>query len=1454
MRLLNSLLTALFFIAGIFFITLNQPDSHTNPNKVKKISHGRSGALEALDFWTRARAYPNTDIPADKYFRAYETSKSKTREVSNLLSAGSIWDPIGPLNLQGRTKSVAINPLDPNTVYVGTASGGLWRSRTGGLGGDWQQVKLGYPALGISAIAINPVDTNIMYLGTGEVYNYSKAVGGLVLRTTRGSYGIGILKTTDGGSTWTKSLDWTYDQQQGVQMIRLNPLNPNTIWAATTEGIYKSSDAGASWENLFGLQMANDLVIHLTDTNSIMVTGGNFTPSYVLVTTDGGSEWNISPMPTYTGKILLAIYPLHPNVVYASAADSTTGVGGFFRTTNFGTTWTKLRNYSANNSFMGVQGWYSHYVAVYPTDSSIIIHNAVGRSKSTNGGQYFYTVSTGYSDNHGYAIHPTNPDIVYAVNDDGVYRSTDFGDSYTNIGFGLQTGQVYNGFSCSTSDSLVALLQTQDHIPGYLYLGSNIWLSSANDEAGWTAIDPTNDNNMYAINRFGGYILKSTDRGSSFNYKWNFTGTGAWNSPVVISPSDANTIYFADTKVYKSTDGAEYWSLMNSGANLDNNPALSLAMSATNSDTVYVGTAPIATLAHIFRTVNGGTSWTNITGSLPNRYPIDLAVDPTNSRVVYAAFGGFGSGHLFRTSDAGATWADISGPLPDAPATAVVVDPLHPEVIYAGNDLGVYVSTNSGTTWASFSSGLPDAVIVADLAISPSNRTLRVATHGNGVWERKMLYELPSNFFDYKALSVNSPMSGSQYLLTSDIPMSATFRNLSVAAQPDSFDVKMRILSGSTELYSVTKRIAGLAVAENRLVDFGHGFIPSSDGNFTAQVISLASDFNPSNDTTQISFVVALPSNVSNWTSSKVHSIYSEIVGGDVGPSGDDSQTRIGLPFTFVYDNKSYDSIQISTNGWAELGSGIPGDLIGLSTTSQLGGYFTTTLATTGHPTKALGPWWTDLSADYGAITYTSTGISPDRIFTIQWKNIPAYCCDAATTITLNFQIKLHETTNLIEFCYGPKSAGTLAGYTGASIGLKDYVGGDYRFFDVYSHQTGTTGQLRSDLTPVANWPGADSAYLITTNTMGIAAAHDAGWNLVSVPMTRSDNSATAVFPTANAGTLFRYVAQYQSVDSLVPGAGYWIKFASSGSQFIAGSSLSSVTVPVNTGWNIIGSVDHDIPAPSGGIIMSSVFGYTPQSGYTADTTLTPGKGYWVKTNTAGSLTLGLVAQQKVIAPASDAQCSITITDKRGYAQKLFVSESDIDPSLFELPPLPPAEMFDARFASHRMLEVCPSTSKNELIFPILMQSPVYPLTVSFKSSPSAQRTYELAELSGGKIITTHSLTGDGTFQITADENRSIRIVAQSPRAVPVRFALTQNYPNPFNPSTTISFDVPQKSMVHLTVYDILGKEIMTLADGEYEAGSYTVRGDFSNLASGIYIYRMNAGTFSDVKKMVFTK
>jgi len=171
-----------------------------------------------------------------------------------------------------------------------------------------------------------------------------------------------------------------------------------------------------------------------------------------------------------------------------------------------------------------------------------------------------------------------------------------------------------------------------------------------------------------------------------------------------------------------------------------------MEVSYQTSEKVYLATAPLGTVrGNIFRTTNSGTDWTNITGILPDRFPSDIAVDPINDNIVYITFYGFGSGHVFKSTNSGDIWADISDNLPDIPAPAVVVDPNNINHIYVGTDVGVFVSTTGGGNWQDFNDGLPGAVQVMDFNITTVNNVIRVMTHGNGAYERKLLSQISSS-------------------------------------------------------------------------------------------------------------------------------------------------------------------------------------------------------------------------------------------------------------------------------------------------------------------------------------------------------------------------------------------------------------------------------------------------------------------------------------------------------------------------------------------------------------------------------------------------------------------------------------------------------------------------------------------------------------------------------------
>jgi photosystem II stability/assembly factor-like uncharacterized protein len=713
-----------------------------------------SEAMRALEFWTASRAYPDASIPEDRYFKAYLDAREMRSETDAHMSAPAPWTSIGPTNFAGRTLAVVMNPRNPNTIYIGTAAGGLWRSYTGGLGADWQRVSTGFPVLGVNAVAMHASDTNLIYIGTGEVYRYCCAIGGLVLRETRGSYGLGILKTTDCGVTWTKSLDWTCNQRRGVQCIRINPLNPNTVFAATSEGVYRSTNAGATWTVVLSALMAQDIAINPMDTTLVLATCGNFASAGrgVYRSTNGGASFSqIGGLPNFTGKAMLEMYGANPWRVYLSLADtsvgsSSYGTGSLRRSTNFGVTWTVV----SNEAIYGVQGWYANFVAVHPTDSMQVVRGTMYLYKSTNGGVSSYEfpyLSAPWADFHNYAHHPTNPNILYIVDDGGVWRSTNFGTTYQSVNGGLLTSQFYNGFSCSAQDSNRALGHVQDHF-GWMYMGAPAWPSGGVDEAGWTAINQSNDMLMYACERDGDSLYRSTNRGMSFFVSMSgipaYT-TGAWNSPLVISKSNPNYLYFGRAVIYRSTNAGTYWYATNGGASLDGNPALSIAVAPTSQDTVFVGTAPGSGRARIFRTTNAGTNWTNVTGDLPNRYPIDIAIDPKDSRTIYIAFGGFDTTRLAKSTNTGLAWTHINSPLPNVPTTAVAIDPFNSNHVYVGNDLGVFVSTDAGVTWSSFNDGLYEAVTVGDIVISPSNRSIRLATHSNGVFTRKLQSSSPTD-------------------------------------------------------------------------------------------------------------------------------------------------------------------------------------------------------------------------------------------------------------------------------------------------------------------------------------------------------------------------------------------------------------------------------------------------------------------------------------------------------------------------------------------------------------------------------------------------------------------------------------------------------------------------------------------------------------------------------------
>jgi len=722
-----------------------------------------SGALQALDRWAAQRAYPGTIIPAGAFGRAWEQSKlvSRLERATDDGRGVDAWTVLGPYNIGGRTLGLAVDPANPDRMFAGSAGGGLWKTTVGGVGADaWDRVETGYPNLAVSTVVMDPADSDVLYIGTGEAYRYQTSDGGEVYRLTRGSYGIGILKSTDGGDSWTRSLDWTYDQNRGVWMIAIHPTDPSVVYAATTEGIYKSTDAGGDWTLVHDVIMGTDVRIHPTDHDILFTAHGNFSSEGqgIYRSTDAGASWNklTSGLPTaWSGKAQLAVSSVQPTYVYASIGNAESG-RGLYRSTDTGDTWEQ----AWGNGYQSYQGFYSHYVLPSPFDANLVFVAGIDIYRSTNGGSSFQQRSDwtsmyygtpppegpiggpdyAHADHHFAVWHPTDPNTIFFCSDGGVFKSTNGGDSFESLIGGLVTSQFYKGIGLSTTtrDKLIGGMQDTATA---VYRGGPAWERHIGGDGSWAAIHPEDDEILYGSAQYL-YLMRSSNDGAYWNYIAPPESGGedsAFIAPFVLSPAQPDVVYAGRERIYRSTNGGFNWSSVHGGNPLnDNHPATCMAASATDENVVYVATTPNTDRARVFRTTDG-TTFVEITGSLPDRFISDLAVDPTNHDVVYAAIMGFGTSHLFRSTNGGDSWSDIGQGLPDIPCSAVIVDPLYPEVVYAGGDLGVYVSPDSGQSWYGFQDGM-GAVMVNDLRVFAPDRLLRAATHGNGIWERP-LYE-----------------------------------------------------------------------------------------------------------------------------------------------------------------------------------------------------------------------------------------------------------------------------------------------------------------------------------------------------------------------------------------------------------------------------------------------------------------------------------------------------------------------------------------------------------------------------------------------------------------------------------------------------------------------------------------------------------------------------------------
>jgi hypothetical protein len=376
--------------------------------------------------------------------------------------------------------------------------------------------------------------------------------------------------------------------------------------------------------------------------------------------------------------------------------------------------------------------------------------------------------------------------------------------------------------------------------------------------------------------------------------------------------------------------------------------------------------------------------------------------------------------------------------------------------------------------------------------------------------------------------------------------------------------------------------------------------------------------------------------------------------------------------------------------------------------------------------------------------------------------------------------------------------------------------------------------------------PGGSTTFQLTVNV-------DNGWNMVSIPGLHPTNQQVLTWwPGKDPGAnVFKYSGGYQSITEASPTEGYWMKNAgaqtyNTGDEWPAGGINIVVHNPIAgaAGWNLIGGYEYNaqtsgITTNPPGLIEGSVFGYS--GGYQAASELLPGYGYWIKLSGAGQIILPPPAFRSTskLVSIGEEWGRIIITDNTGRNYTLYSVEDGVNLNSFELPPLPPADMFDVRYSSGRYAE-----DLNKSIQQIEMSGVVYP--VKLRTEGIDVRLQDET----GIILNERIKSGE---EITIIQN--INKLNVSKDIIPDKYSLEQNYPNPFNPATVIEFAIPEDSKnVTLTIYNSLGEKIAELLNRGFEAGYYKYQWNASNYASGLYIYELRTEKFISVKKMILMK
>ncbi|MFM8771708.1 MAG: T9SS type A sorting domain-containing protein [Candidatus Kapaibacterium sp.] len=697
-------------------------------------------------FW-QSRVMPDGTLPTSAVY-LNELQHLQERKASEDVMAPKTWKELGPIapdmpsalstwNGIGRVNCIEFSRKDPNVLYAGAAAGGIWKTTNGGT--LWRPLNIpSIPVIGISDMAIAPSNDDVMYVATGDA---NGAIPGQLSRYNTFSYG--IIKTTDGGLTW-KQTNFTNEPADNALIGRLwdDPRDPNIVVAATYAGMYRTTNGGANWtrtaQGIFRELVGNPVSVPTLYAATYGFNGG----ATIYRSTDAGVTWNDVYSIAQANRIRLAVTKANQNVVVALASNaSSQGFEGVYKSNDAGSSFAELPTslnllgWQASGRDNGGQGFYDLALEVSPTNANHIFVGGVNIWRTTTEGRDWvlsahWTGDGGapfvHADQHSFRFHPSN-NRLYATHDGGVARSTDGGISWRDISNGLAIQQYY-GLATSNVNPSITIAGAQDNGTALSKNGGATFVHTLDGDGMLGAIDAVSPSIMYGSQYYGNF-WRTSNAGSN----WTFVssaqargeGNASWVAPIAVDPRLQSTVFIGYTQVWKSTNSGSNWTKI---SNIPTSTsARVIAVAPSNSNYIYV-----AYNTSMYFTTNGGTSWQQQSGI--SGFIMGIDVHPTQPDKFYVAIGGFSQGQKMYQVDKGVVTNITGTGMPNVPCNSVVYQRGATNRLYAGTDVGVFVSDEGSGFWQLYGSGLPPVVVTGMRLISSSN-LLRISTYGRGIWE-----------------------------------------------------------------------------------------------------------------------------------------------------------------------------------------------------------------------------------------------------------------------------------------------------------------------------------------------------------------------------------------------------------------------------------------------------------------------------------------------------------------------------------------------------------------------------------------------------------------------------------------------------------------------------------------------------------------------------------------------